>query len=249
MEIGVVGFPPGGIGLIIEKRQESIAPAARDRRYLVKCPAGKYHCAGGGRPIGFSAEFRKQQVAAVVILVEIDRHRKTPMLGAGIDIVAMAMKVAADLAVVAGHDIAIHAGSLELEEAFDRRHQAAHDLAADRFAQFWVRDGKIAPPLEPVIDHGRGFARRHRAETPNRSRPSARKVRSGVRTAQNRTRAARSRPAPSSPRRRSRRPAASPSEGDAGSPHARPDSRREYWRRHAASDRAPRCGRPRRRRG
>jgi hypothetical protein len=47
------------------------------------------------------------------------------------DVVAMAMEMTADLAVVAGHDIAIHPRRPELEILLDLRQQSAHDLAAD----------------------------------------------------------------------------------------------------------------------
>jgi hypothetical protein len=66
--------------------------------------ARKHHRAAFRRPVDPAAEFRKHQVAAFEIAVEIDRDREAPMPRAGVDIVAMAMEVAADLAVVAGDD-------------------------------------------------------------------------------------------------------------------------------------------------
>ena len=59
------------------------------------------------------------------------RDGEAAVLRAGIDVVAVTIEMAADLAVVAGHHIAIHPGRLELEEALDRRQQAADDLVAD----------------------------------------------------------------------------------------------------------------------
>jgi hypothetical protein len=45
-----------------------------------------------------------------------------------------------------------------LEKSLDGRHQAADDLAADRFAQLRVRDGEIVAALEPIVDDPCGLA-------------------------------------------------------------------------------------------
>ncbi len=49
------------------------------------------------------------------------------MLRADILVVAVALEMAADLAVIAGNDIVIHARGLELKEALDGRQQPADD--------------------------------------------------------------------------------------------------------------------------
>ena len=80
------------------------------------------------------------------------------MLRAGIDVVAVPIKMSADGAVVTGDDIAIHPRRRELEEPVDRRQQAAHDLAADGVAHLRMQHAEIVAALEPVVDDGRGLA-------------------------------------------------------------------------------------------
>ena len=75
--------------------------------------AGKHDRSAGRRAIGAASELRKNQVAAFISAVQIEGNGEAAMLGAGIQIVAVAMKIAADLAVVAGDDIAVHARGFE----------------------------------------------------------------------------------------------------------------------------------------
>src|SRR5579872_697219 len=155
---GVVGLPQRRVGLAIEEGEEGIAPPARYWRDLMQRAAGEHHGAAMRRAIAAAAELRKDEIAAVIVPVEVDGDGEAPVLRADIDVVAMAMEMAADGAVVAGDDIAVHARRLELEILRDGRDEPAHDLAADRLAQLGVGDDEIVAALEPVIDDPRGLA-------------------------------------------------------------------------------------------
>ncbi len=77
-------------------------------------PAGR--CA-----VEAAAEFRETEIASLIVLIQIDGHRKPTMGGARGGVVAMRSEVAADAGIVAGHDVTLDAGRLELEGAFDLR--------------------------------------------------------------------------------------------------------------------------------
>src|SRR5579863_4289917 len=158
MQPGVVGLAQRRVGLAVEEGEEGVAPAARYRGDLMQRAAGEHHGAAVRRAIAAGAELREDEIAAVIVPGEVDGDGEAPVLRADIDVVAMAMEMAADGAVVAGDDIAVHTRRLELEILRDSRDQAAHDLAADRLAQLRVGDDEIVAALEPVIDHPRGLA-------------------------------------------------------------------------------------------
>ncbi len=120
--------------------------------------AGEHDGAAVRRAIAAAAEFRKRQVAAVIVVIEIDGDGEAAMLRAGIDIVAVAMEVAAQSGVVTGDDVAVHPRGGELKEPFDGRKKTAHDLAADSLAHVRMHDAQIVAALEPVIHHRRRLA-------------------------------------------------------------------------------------------
>ena len=128
------------------------------RRHLVQRAAREHHRAADRRAVGAPPELGKDQVAAVIVAVEIDRDGEAAVLRPGIDVVAVAEEMPAQRAVVAGHEIAVHARRPELEIALHRRQQAAHDLLAQCRTQLGDGDHQVLPPLEAVIDHGRGLA-------------------------------------------------------------------------------------------
>jgi hypothetical protein len=97
--------------------------------------AGEHNSAAHRRPIGLAAELRKDEIATVEILVGIDRAVDAAMLLADIRVVAVALEMATDPAVIAGKDMATHARSLELKEALDGRQQLADCLVVDGFPQ------------------------------------------------------------------------------------------------------------------
>jgi hypothetical protein len=108
MQPRIVGFALDRVFLAVKERQEGIAPSPGDGRHLMQRAARKHQRAAFRRPVGLVAEFRKYEIAAFEIMVEIDREREPPVLRPGVDVVAIPVEVGADLAVVAGHDIAIH---------------------------------------------------------------------------------------------------------------------------------------------
>src|ERR1700676_4212644 len=112
----IIGFAQCRIGLAVKEGEEGVAPAAGHRRDLVQRTAGEYDRAARRRAISAAAELGKNQIAAVLILVEVDRHGKAAVLRAGIDVVAMAIEMSADRAVVTGDDVAIHPGRRELKK-------------------------------------------------------------------------------------------------------------------------------------
>src|ERR1700733_8758606 len=120
--------------------------------------AGKHQGAAFRWPVDLAAELRKHQIAACKVVVEIDGDGKTPMLRTGVDVVAMAMEMPADLAVVASDDVAVHSRGLKLEVPFDLGKQPAYDLAAYEIADLGHRHGDIAATLEPPIGQRRGLA-------------------------------------------------------------------------------------------
>src|SRR5262249_21128142 len=101
--------------------QKGVTPPARDGRHLMKRAARKHQGAAMRRPIGLPAELRKHQVATVIVAVEVNRDGKATMLRGGVDIVAMAIEVPTNLAVVASDDVSIHPCRLELKISFYRR--------------------------------------------------------------------------------------------------------------------------------
>ena len=158
MQPGSVVLAQRRVGFAVEEGEEGIAPPARYRRDLMQRAAREHDGAATRGAIAAAAELRKDEVAALVVAVEIDGDGKAPMLRADIDVVAMAVEMPADRAVVAGDDVAVHARRLELEKSLDRRHEPAYHLAADRFAQLRMCHGEIATAFDPVIDDPRSLA-------------------------------------------------------------------------------------------
>src|ERR1700722_19584081 len=116
------------VGLTIEEGEKGVAAAAGHRRDLMQRAAGEDDGAAVRCAIGAAAEFWKGQIAAVIVLVEVDGDGETTMLRAGIDVVAVPIKMPADGAVITGDDIAIHPRGRELKEPFDGRKETTHDL-------------------------------------------------------------------------------------------------------------------------
>src|SRR5580704_2049957 len=135
MQPCIVGLAQRGVGLAVEKGQKGVTPAARDRRHLMQRAAGEHHGTADRRAIDLAAELRKLQIAAVVILIEIEGDGEAPVLRAGIDIVAMPVEMPADRAVVAGNDVTIHAGRGELKIRLYGGQQATAKLIAYRLTQ------------------------------------------------------------------------------------------------------------------
>src|SRR5437868_6543459 len=107
-QVAVVLFATARILFAIEKRQEGKADSAFDRRDLVQQRAGKCDCGAGRSAIGAIAEFGKAKIAALILLgIEIDRERKTPMGRSFRNIVPMRAEIATGRSVVAGDDIAV----------------------------------------------------------------------------------------------------------------------------------------------
>src|ERR1700728_75834 len=158
MQLFVVALAKRGVGFTVQEGEEGVASSVCHRRHLMQCAAGKYRGAPMRRPINAAAEFREDQIAAVIVLIEIDRHGKAAMLRPGIDVVAMPVKVAAGGAVVTGYNVAIHPRRPELEEAFEGRQQAANDLIANEVAQFRGDKVQVVAAFEPVVDHSRRLA-------------------------------------------------------------------------------------------
>lgn len=65
--------------------------------------------------------------------------------------------LAADLRVVTGDNVALHARDLELVGLVDLRHQPVQDAYARRLDQAVVLDPAILSPLVAVIDHAHGL--------------------------------------------------------------------------------------------
>src|ERR1700731_2117790 len=95
VQFGIVGFAQRRVRLIVEKGEKRVAPAARDRRHLVQRAAREGDRAAVGGAIFPAPEFGEDQVAALEFPVEVDRDRKAAVLGAGIDVVAVAMEMPA----------------------------------------------------------------------------------------------------------------------------------------------------------
>jgi hypothetical protein len=66
--------------------------------------------------------------------------------------------MAAALGVVAGHEVALHAGDPELKGLLDRRHDPALNPLADRLADRLVLDVVVGAPLEALVEHRYGLA-------------------------------------------------------------------------------------------
>src|SRR5580704_11563236 len=86
--------------LTVEKRQAGIARAFRDGSNLMQGPAGKDDCAARRGAIGPPPKLRKDQVTALVATIQIQGHGKAAMLGSSVQVVPVAAKKPANLAVV-----------------------------------------------------------------------------------------------------------------------------------------------------
>src|SRR5580704_17114608 len=115
MQPRIVGLAQRGVRLAVEKGQKGVTPTACDRRHLMQRAARENHGTADRRAIDLAVELRKLQIAAVVILVEIEGDGEAPVLRAGIDIVAVPIEMPADGAVVTSHDVTIHAGRGKLK--------------------------------------------------------------------------------------------------------------------------------------
>ena len=78
---------------------------------------------------------------------------EAPMLGAGIDVVAMPVEMPADGAVVTNHDVTIHAGRGKLKVGLYGGQQAPAKLIAYRLAQLGRHQRQIVAAFEPIVDH------------------------------------------------------------------------------------------------
>src|SRR5262249_28425446 len=110
----IVGFPDLRRLLVIEKRQERVALAARDFRYLMQERARKHHGASDRRLERTWAVFGEPHLSTLEVIVEIDRDGKAPVRRAFGRVVAMGTEMAAVLGRVARDNVAFHAGRLEI---------------------------------------------------------------------------------------------------------------------------------------
>jgi len=167
-DLGVVLLAQRRIGASpLEEGEECRnALAARDRCHLMQRAAGKddgrrraAHDRHGGR-------IRKNQIASrrnrlLRLMVTAKRRCCAPT----IDVVAVAMEMAADGAVVARRRYSDPSGSPRTERnvrfAGTRRRT---DLAADRLAHLRHQDAQIVAALEAMIDEGGRIGRRGRTE-------------------------------------------------------------------------------------
>ncbi|MFZ3338069.1 MAG: hypothetical protein WA776_21740 [Xanthobacteraceae bacterium] len=94
VELCIVRLAQRRVGLAIEECKERVAPPARHRGNLMQGAAGKHDGAAHRRMIGLAAELRKDEIAAIKILVEIDRDGEAAMLRADISVVAVAPEMA-----------------------------------------------------------------------------------------------------------------------------------------------------------
>ncbi len=71
MQLGVVRLTQSGVGLAVEKGEEGVAPAFCHRRHLMQRAARENNGAAVRRAVGTAAELRKDEIAAVVILLRL----------------------------------------------------------------------------------------------------------------------------------------------------------------------------------
>src|SRR6185437_2362421 len=144
--------------LAVEEGQEGEATAAGDWRHLVKRTTGKHQRAANRWSVKLPSEFRKHQVATAEVIVEIDRDREAAVLRANVEVVAVAMKVSADLAVIAGDDVAIHACRRKLEVPLDLRNEPAGNVLTHELAHLRHDHAHVAAALESPVQQRGGLA-------------------------------------------------------------------------------------------
>src|SRR5215218_2761223 len=99
--------------LVIEERKKGIAATARHLRYRVKQGAGEHHGSPRRGLVAPRPVLGKAHLAALEVVVQIDRDRKPPMGRALRGVIPVGPEVAAILRRVAGDDVALHARRLE----------------------------------------------------------------------------------------------------------------------------------------
>ena len=96
-------FLPQVLGrLVMQEGYEAIAGATQNRARLMQQRAGEYHGRARRRPERIASEFRKDQLAAFIVAVEIDGDGKTAMGGALGGVVAVGAEMAAIAFALAG---------------------------------------------------------------------------------------------------------------------------------------------------
>ena len=125
-----------GRHLVIEERQEREASPPRSTRYGMEQRAGEDHSPAPWRLERARPVFGKADLAAVEILVEIDRHRKRRWAVSLVVLSRCARKMPTVLCRVAGYDVTLHTGNLELMDLQNLRDDAPQDacLTAAGFA-------------------------------------------------------------------------------------------------------------------
>jgi hypothetical protein len=88
MKLRIIGLTSLRI-FSVEESHESIALAASDWPYLMKCAAGEHDGPAFRSTVGLVTKLGKYQIATFIILVEVDRDGEAPVLRARVDFAAM----------------------------------------------------------------------------------------------------------------------------------------------------------------
>src|SRR6185312_5561865 len=125
VEIRIVGLADRRRRLVIKEGQEDVALAFGHKIGRVQQRAGEHHGGARRRLEALRAIFWKAQLAALVIVVQVQRYGKAAMRRTLGGVVAMGVEMAVLVGGVAGDDEALHAGDVELMGLGDLRHDAA----------------------------------------------------------------------------------------------------------------------------
>src|SRR5689334_7819549 len=108
--------------MVVKERQEGVPNPTRDRQRLMQYRAGKDDGRAGRRLISSGTELGKDQLAALILIgIEVERYRKPAMSRSLGRVVAMRREMAALVGAVAGDNVSLHAGGMELEGFGDFR--------------------------------------------------------------------------------------------------------------------------------
>src|SRR6185437_6466482 len=126
--------------LVVKKRKESVAAAARHRRHLMQERARKYDRVAGRRAVCAIAEFRKAKTPPFVIRVQIDRHGEAAVSDNRGRVVTVRPEIATRLGVVTADEIPLDARRPELKGAKDHRQKPALEKLSRFLQRAFIRD-------------------------------------------------------------------------------------------------------------